>query len=602
VETGCGKTTILFSQLSRRHVVFAVDDSQHTGSSVTYFRSCPEFRAESTRLVTGPTQTTLPAYRFDRKIDVAYIDGPHGFPFPDLEYFHFYPHIRRDGWLIIDDIHIPTINNLYGFLREDEMWQEVRVVATTGFLRRTGAATFPTTGDGWWLQQFNKRRFPVPVEGAPAAVAEVAAAIDDRRGRTYFVDIVNADQLGGWALGPDDAGPISVYVDGRAVGNAYHGIPRPDVGAQHPEAPNSGFVYSFRDADFAGSSSTEASIEVRLGTVSESFRVPRPRGRSLDGSALEEEGFARDSRLSLPRGVVRLLRDLRGDAAYGGRPTAEITTEVINDVCYLARRGTKTMPALFGYLSFLAIMWTKARFVECHFPRANLASQDASKDWCGVASSPVEMFAIAAHLAMLMSWGLGGSLVEFGCFKGFSTSILSEACFQLGVSLDVFDSFEGLPPSGSGYYSAGEFAGSLEEVTRNVAEFGRLPVVRFHRGFFANTVPVEVPRDVLCVWMDVDLESSSRDAMAILPSVPRRSCVFSRECTPESFVGDRVTAERGANSVVPPILDAFAAAGRQVAGRFVASNTGCFWDAEVGIPPLPVSALMRLRDLATDTT
>src|SRR5262249_23616882 len=150
------------------------------------------------------------------------------------------------------------------------------------------------------------------------------------------------------------------------------------------------------------------------------------------------------------------------------------------------------------YLAYLATVWTKARFVERHFPRPNRNSSDGAKDAVAVASSALEMFAISAHLATLVSYGLTGSLLELGCFKGFSTAILSEACFQLGLTLDVFDSFEGLPSSSSGYYRPGEFAGSLEEVTRNIAEFGRLAVTRFHRGLFAETLPVYSGTDIVC--------------------------------------------------------------------------------------------------------
>ncbi len=51
VETGCGKSTILLSNLSRAHVVFAVDDSSEERSSIAYFKGCPVFRADRTRLV-----------------------------------------------------------------------------------------------------------------------------------------------------------------------------------------------------------------------------------------------------------------------------------------------------------------------------------------------------------------------------------------------------------------------------------------------------------------------------------------------------------------------------------------------------------------------
>jgi len=49
------------------------------------------------RFVEGPTQKTLPRYTFEAKLQAVLLDGPHAYPFPDLEYFYFYPHIERGG-------------------------------------------------------------------------------------------------------------------------------------------------------------------------------------------------------------------------------------------------------------------------------------------------------------------------------------------------------------------------------------------------------------------------------------------------------------------------------------------------------------------------
>lgn len=54
--------------------------------------------------VFGPTQLTLAAYRHPHRYDVVLIDGPHGWPFPELEYWHFYQHMRPGGILIVHDV------------------------------------------------------------------------------------------------------------------------------------------------------------------------------------------------------------------------------------------------------------------------------------------------------------------------------------------------------------------------------------------------------------------------------------------------------------------------------------------------------------------
>jgi hypothetical protein len=41
------------------------------------------------------------------------------------------------------------------------MFRLLDLVDTTAFFVRTQAPLFAPDGDGWWLQQYNKRRFPI---------------------------------------------------------------------------------------------------------------------------------------------------------------------------------------------------------------------------------------------------------------------------------------------------------------------------------------------------------------------------------------------------------------------------------------------------------
>jgi predicted O-methyltransferase YrrM len=160
-ETGCGKSTIFLSRLSKTHKVFCLDDrGEGDGSSVEYFMKCPATSSENLEIIYGPTQLTLPKYEDHTPYDLVLIDGPHGYPFPDLEYYYFYPHLRIGGLLIVDDIHIPTIGRLADFISEDAMFELVEFIDTTAIFRRTDAPAFDPTGDGWWRQDYNRRRAP----------------------------------------------------------------------------------------------------------------------------------------------------------------------------------------------------------------------------------------------------------------------------------------------------------------------------------------------------------------------------------------------------------------------------------------------------------
>jgi len=166
-ETGTGKSTLLLSHLSAQHTVFTIDDAG-AGDSLKVVRESPLLRAESVAFVVGPTQRTLATHTFEAPLDLVMIDGPHGFPFAQLEYFWFYPHLADGALLIVDDVHIRAVNDLFRVLRADAMFELVDVVRTTAFFRRTSAPALDPEGDGWWLQRYNLKLLPLPA-GLPFA-------------------------------------------------------------------------------------------------------------------------------------------------------------------------------------------------------------------------------------------------------------------------------------------------------------------------------------------------------------------------------------------------------------------------------------------------
>jgi hypothetical protein len=110
--------------------------------------------------VEGPTQRTLPRYEFAGEVQIALIDGPHAYPFPDLEYYYFYPVVARGGLLVIDDIQIPSITRMYEIIDADDAFELLEVVdGTMAIFRRTAAPSLDPTGDGWWMQGYNRAHY-----------------------------------------------------------------------------------------------------------------------------------------------------------------------------------------------------------------------------------------------------------------------------------------------------------------------------------------------------------------------------------------------------------------------------------------------------------
>jgi hypothetical protein len=208
---------------------------------------------------------------------------------------------------------------------------------------------------------------------------------------------------------------------------------------------------------------------------------------------------------------------------------------------------------------------------------------------------PEEMLAIANQLYVLKSNGLHGYFLEFGCFKGFSSCCLSFCCDRLDLPMEIFDSFAGLPPSDNTGYSAGDFCGSLAEVSAHIQEFGEPRVVNFNKGYFSDTLPCFAKNPIICIWMDVDLLSSSQDIAQILDRLPPTSVVFTHEFPPDGVRAGRVIPER--SLVFPPILDRFESLGRRPVGRHVYGCLGAIWDASEGIPVIPHEYLMNLVNI-----
>jgi len=135
-----------------------MDDRALERASVTYYSNSPVSDPTNVRMTFGPTQETLFRFEHPGEYDAVLLDGPHGYPFPELEYFHFYPRIRTGGLLVIDDVQVATIGRMADVLQEDAMWDLEALSGKTAFFRRTSAESVPPDGDHWYRQDFNLRR------------------------------------------------------------------------------------------------------------------------------------------------------------------------------------------------------------------------------------------------------------------------------------------------------------------------------------------------------------------------------------------------------------------------------------------------------------
>jgi O-methyltransferase len=458
------------------------------------------------------------------------------------------------------------------------------------------AETLPC--DIYWPHRFLGRRVSLAAVGEPRLErGKITLPMDDTASKAevksrlrYHIDRATRDEISGWCLGDEAPASIELSINGKLTESCIQRVTRPDVGRALPNLPHaaeSGFriVLPTERLDPAAPISS-VSLTFTSGGGKESLSFSLPSAIEADSSA-EEYWSSRQS--PFPPQVMALIESASEiEWRSFERWPEDAVSKAVEVLLFLSKVGSRRAKGLFSYFSFLSRVAHAFHFAERHFP-PNAA-----------ASSAREIFLIAHHLMTLKAHGVEGDFLEFGCFKGFSTSCLSFACRLLDIRMHVFDSFEGLPASDSNYYSTGDYAGSFDEVTKNVENFGSPQVVTWHRGFFADVVPKINIQSIASLWLDVDLESSSQDVMGILPQLHPKGCVFSHECCPEYFDKDgTITAERSPDLVLCPIKTAFMADNRRPTGRYLTGYTGVIWDEGRSIPP-PTPAMLRLYDAMLD--
>lgn len=150
-ETGCGGSTIVLSNASKHHTVFAIEGENRTISAL---RHHADLLLERVEFVEGESKDTVPVHRFRSSLDLVLLDGPHAYPWPQVEFAYLYPHLKVGGWLVLDDLQIRSVFELFEFLKHEPEVALEEVVVRTAFFRRTGVEQ--RGPDGWQLQGINR--------------------------------------------------------------------------------------------------------------------------------------------------------------------------------------------------------------------------------------------------------------------------------------------------------------------------------------------------------------------------------------------------------------------------------------------------------------
>ena len=135
-----------------------------------------------------------------------------------------------------------------------------------------------------------------------------------------------------------------------------------------------------------------------------------------------------------------------------------------------------------------------------------------------------------------------GVIIECGAYNGSSTANLSLIAKITGRTLEVFDSFQGLPnPTNVDKkhiltdnheihtYQKGAWKGTLNAVKKNIKKYGAIESVNFNPGYFDRILP-KFKRSTVFIFLDVDLLNSLKTCIKYLwPNLKNGSYLFCHE-------------------------------------------------------------------------
>jgi hypothetical protein len=120
LETGAGLSTIVFAASGSAHIAVTPEIAEETAIRA----ACQELgiSTDGLEFVIGPSEEVLPALP-ERKLDLALIDGAHGFPYAILDWWQVGRRLRLGGRIVLDDAYLPPVLAILDGLRGVPSWR-----------------------------------------------------------------------------------------------------------------------------------------------------------------------------------------------------------------------------------------------------------------------------------------------------------------------------------------------------------------------------------------------------------------------------------------------------------------------------------------------
>jgi len=155
LETGAGASTIVFAARGAVHEAVTPDPAEEERIRA----QCDALGIDHSQVTfrIGPSQEVLPRWEA-RPLDLALVDGAHGFPYPVLDWWHLAPHVKVGGRMLLDDAYLPAVASIVDYARASRAWAlEDAVSFRTARIRKVSEEAPPPDADA--LAAHGRMRF-----------------------------------------------------------------------------------------------------------------------------------------------------------------------------------------------------------------------------------------------------------------------------------------------------------------------------------------------------------------------------------------------------------------------------------------------------------
>ena len=133
-----------------------------------------------------------------------------------------------------------------------------------------------------------------------------------------------------------------------------------------------------------------------------------------------------------------------------------------------------------------------------------------------------EVRVVLRELERVLAAQVSGDVTEFGCYVGTTSVHLAERLKDTGLTLWLYDSFEGLPPKTSEdsspageQFVTGELLATKKQLITNLKQ-ARVPMPKITKGWFSDLTDSQVPPRVAFAFLDGDYYHSVKDPLKLI--------------------------------------------------------------------------------------